>query len=44
MNTKTSTIDSYAEVVGQDVIQHLQQLAEPLQGVKVVHVNSTKRS
>ena len=40
--TKTSTIDSYAEVVGQDVIQHLQQLAEPLQGMKLVHVNSTK--
>jgi trehalose synthase len=42
MTTQTSTIDSYAEVVGQDVIQHLQQLAAPLQGMKVVHVNSTR--
>jgi len=33
---------AYAEVVGQDVIIHLQQLARPLKGMKVVHVNSTR--
>lgn len=33
---------AYAEVVGQDVITHLQQLARPLKGMKVVHVNSTR--
>lgn len=32
----------YAGVTGQDVIGHLQQLAEPLKGLKVLHVNSTK--
>lgn len=35
-------LDRYAEVVGQDVISHLRQLAAPLKGMKVVHVNSTK--
>jgi len=33
---------AYAEEVGQDVITHLQQLARPLKGMKVVHVNSTR--
>lgn len=32
----------YSEIVGEDVIDHLRQLAEPLKGMKVVHVNSTK--
>jgi len=35
-------LDTYAEVVGADVIDQLRQLAEPLKGMKVVHVNSTK--
>lgn len=35
-------IKKYADITGQDVIDHLQQLAEPLQGLKVIHVNSTK--
>ncbi len=35
-------IQRYAEVVGDDVISHLHQLAEPLRGCKVVHVNSTR--
>lgn len=35
-------LDSYAEVAGADVIRHLQQLSESLQGLRVVHVNSTK--
>lgn len=35
-------LEKYAQVVGQDVIDQLQQLAEPLQGMKVIHVNSTR--
>ncbi|MBI4963614.1 MAG: glycosyltransferase [Desulfomonile tiedjei] len=37
-----SAIQDYAPVVGDDVIYHLRQLAEPLGGLKVVHVNSTR--
>jgi len=33
---------AYADITGQDVIAHLQQLAKPLAGMKIVHVNSTK--
>jgi len=35
-------LGAYAKVVGEDVIRHLRQLAEPLRGARVVHVNSTK--
>jgi trehalose synthase len=35
-------LDSYAEIVGDVVIDHLKQLARPLKGMKVVHVNSTR--
>jgi trehalose synthase len=35
-------LEKYAEVTGGDVIEHLRQLAEPLKGLKVVHVNSTR--
>ncbi|MCK4304134.1 MAG: glycosyltransferase [Candidatus Eisenbacteria sp.] len=35
-------IQRYAAVVGEDVIDHLYQLAGPLRGKKVVHVNSTR--
>ncbi len=35
-------LDKYATVAGEDVIQHLHQLAAPLEGLKVVHVNSTR--
>ncbi|HEY8157319.1 MAG TPA: glycosyltransferase [Methylobacter sp.] len=38
----TTMLDSYAAVTGEDVIRHLQQLAEPLKGKSVVHVNSTR--
>lgn len=37
-----SLLDAYAEVAGADVIDHLRQLAAPLQGMRVVHVNSTR--
>lgn len=35
-------LDSYAEITGHDVIDHLIQLAAPLQGMRMVHVNSTR--
>jgi trehalose synthase len=38
----TPKLNDYAEVAGQDVIDHLHQLARPLNGLRVVHVNSTR--
>jgi len=35
-------LEAYAEVAGADAVQHLVQLAAPLRGMKVVHVNSTR--
>jgi trehalose synthase len=35
-------LDRYQEIVGEAVINNLRQLAEPLRGAKVVHVNSTR--
>jgi trehalose synthase len=35
-------LDQYASVAGEDVIDQLRQLASPLRGMKVVHVNSTR--
>lgn len=37
-----SVLDSYARIVGDEVIDHLRQLAASLVGMKVMHVNSTK--
>jgi len=37
-----SLLDAYAEVVGDDVILQLRQLAASLSGARVVHVNSTR--
>ncbi len=36
-------LDQYAGIVGEDVIDQLQQLVNPLKGIRVVHVNSTKK-
>lgn len=38
----TKLLDAYAEVAGRDVVDHLRQLAKPLSGLKMVHVNSTR--
>jgi trehalose synthase len=38
----TSLLESYARVAGQDVVEHLRQLAKPLAGMKTIHVNSTR--
>lgn len=35
-------LDNYAKIVGDEVVDHLRQLAGPLKGMKVIHVNSTK--
>jgi trehalose synthase len=35
-------VQEYTAVTGRGVIQHLEQLAAPLRGAKVVHVNSTR--
>ena len=37
-----SMLEDYAQVAGTDVIAQLRQLARPLAGAKVVHVNSTR--
>jgi trehalose synthase len=37
-----SLLEQYAGIVGHDVIDHLRQLAGPLKGIKILHVNSTK--
>lgn len=38
----TTLLDQYASIVGNDVIDHLRQLAAPLKGMKIIHVNSTR--
>ncbi|MBN2372809.1 glycosyltransferase [bacterium] len=35
-------LEQYANVAGEDVIDHLRQVAESLKGMKVVHINSTR--
>jgi len=37
-----SLLEDYAAVTSADVIEHIQQLAAPLKGKRVVHVNSTR--
>ncbi|MEB3161417.1 MAG: glycosyl transferase family 1, partial [Synechocystis sp.] len=36
-----TSLNQYAQVVGEDVIDQLKQLAESLKGKRIVHVNST---
>lgn len=38
----SNLLERYAKIVGDIVIDHLRQLARPLQGMKVVHINSTR--
>ncbi len=42
MANQYSLLEQYAGVVGHEVIDHLRQLAKPLQGARVLHINSTK--
>lgn len=39
----TDMLSAYAKVAGEDVVGQLLQLATPLKGMKVVHVNSTRQ-
>jgi trehalose synthase len=41
MKNKTN-LEEYSKIAGQDVVEHLRQLAEPLKGLRVVHINSTR--
>ncbi len=38
----SALLEQYAKIVGDDVIDQLRQLAARLQGMKVVHINSTR--
>jgi trehalose synthase len=40
--TDTGMLEAYESVAGKDVMDHLRQLAQPLTGLRVVHVNSTR--
>jgi trehalose synthase len=40
--TDNGILDAYEAVAGKDVLDHLRQLALPLAGLRVVHVNSTR--
>lgn len=35
-------LEKYSVVTGQDVVEHVRQLAHPLRGLRLVHVNSTR--
>ncbi len=37
-----SLLEQYSHVVGNEVIDHLKQLAHPLNGMKILHISSTK--
>lgn len=38
----SNLLESYAEIAGTDTVDQLRQLAAPLHGMKIVHVNSTR--
>lgn len=38
----STLLESYAQIAGKDVVEHLRQLTESMAGMKVVHVNSTR--
>ena len=40
--TDTGLLKAYESTAGKDVVEHLRQLALPLGGLRVVHVNSTR--
>ncbi len=40
--TDTGMLEAYESVAGKDVMDHLRQLALPLKGLRVLHVNSTR--
>ena len=40
--SENGLLESYAGAAGPEVIEHLRQLARPLAGKRVLHVNSTR--
>jgi trehalose synthase len=38
----TVNLEQYAVAAGKDVIEHMRQLAKPLKGTSVMHINSTR--
>jgi trehalose synthase len=38
----SNILKKYEKIAGKEVVEHLRQLAAPLHGLKLVHVNSTK--
>lgn len=42
MKVEVDMLDQYRQVVGNDKIEQLQQVAQPLQNLRIVHVNSTR--
>lgn len=38
----TGILESYAAVAGREVVDHLRQLARRFEGIRIVHVNSTR--
>lgn len=38
----SALLDDYGDIVGAEALEHLRQLARDLQGLRVVHVNSTR--
>jgi trehalose synthase len=38
----TTLLDAYCPIIGEEHVDHLRQLAAPLAGMKIVHINSTK--
>src|SRR5207253_693391 len=38
----TNILERYVEIVGKEQIAQLQQIAHSLNGLKIVHINSTK--
>ncbi len=41
-NGMSHLLEEYARVAGESAVDHLRQLSTPLEGMKVVHVNSTR--
>lgn len=35
-------LEQYSKIIGNEAIEHLRQLAYPLRGMKILHINSTK--
>lgn len=41
VETATKSLDAYRPIVGEDVLARIRNLAEPLRGARVLHINAT---